>query len=302
MSYLNDLTIIIVTYRTNKEILFNCIDSIDSNVKILIVENSSDNEFKSELEKKYSNISVILANKNLGYGAGNNLGFKNIKTRYGLVTNPDVVHQDDFFIQLKNYLKPDFEFSIIGPSYYNDTHHWPFGSFDNRNDPYLRKKDYDENSLKEVDWIVGCSILVDTKYVNKNDMFDENIFLYFEEVDLCKRIKSKNGKIFNSSILKIEHLGHKGSAATDPEYSIETEMFRNWHWMWSSFYYYKKHNNYLYALFKMSGKFIKSIMKTIIFSIFYNKVKQTAYFARFYGLTCSFLGIKSFYRVKSLFK
>ena len=150
--------------------------------------------------------------------------------------------------------------------------------------------------------IVGCSILVDTKYVDKNDMFDENIFLYFEEVDLCKRIKSKNGKIFNSSILKIEHLGHKGSAATDPEYSIETEMFRNWHWMWSSFYYYKKHNNYLYALFKMSGKFIKSIMKTIIFSIFYNKVKQTAYFARFYGLTCSFLGIKSFYRVKSLFK
>ena len=35
--------------------------------------------------------------------------------------------------------------------------------------------------------------------------------------------------------LKIKHLGHKGSAATDPEYSIETEMFRNWHWMWSSF-------------------------------------------------------------------
>ena len=88
MSYLNDLTIIIVTYRTNKEILFNCIDSIDSNVKILIVENSSDNEFKSELEKKYSNISVILANKNLGYGAGNNLGFKNIKNNIKDILNP----------------------------------------------------------------------------------------------------------------------------------------------------------------------------------------------------------------------
>ena len=58
MSYLNDLTIIIVTYRTNKEILFNCIDSIDSNVKILIIENSSDNEFKSQIEKIYSYISV----------------------------------------------------------------------------------------------------------------------------------------------------------------------------------------------------------------------------------------------------
>ena len=70
-----------------------------------------------------------MANKNLGYGAGNNLGFKNMKTRYGLVTNPDVVHQDDFFLQLKNYLKPDFQFSIKSPSYYNDTHHLLFGSF-----------------------------------------------------------------------------------------------------------------------------------------------------------------------------
>ena len=60
MSYLNDLTIIIVTYRTNKEILFNCIDSIDSNVKILIVENSSDNEFKSELERKYGFLRLVL--------------------------------------------------------------------------------------------------------------------------------------------------------------------------------------------------------------------------------------------------
>ena len=48
-----------------------------------------------------------------------------------------------------------------------------------------------------------------------------------------------NGKVFCSSKLLINHLGHKGSAATDPQYSIETEMFRNWHWMWSAFYYKK---------------------------------------------------------------
>ena len=302
MSKLNDLTVIIVTFRTNKEILYDCIDSIDPKVKVLIIENSDDTDFKDQLEKKYSNVSVILAKKNLGYGAGNNLGLKNIRTRYGLISNPDVVYQKEFFIKLEDYLRPDLEFSIIGPSYFDDPHHSPFGAFDNKNDTLLKEKNYDDNFLKEVDWVVGCSLLIDTNKVDLNDMFDENIFLYFEEVDLCKRIRFKNGKIFNSSILKINHLGHKGSAATDPKYSIETEMFRNWHWMWSSFYYYKKHNNYFYALFKMSGKFIKSIFKTIVFSIFYNKKKQTMYFARFYGLLCSFLGIKSFYRVKSLFK
>ena len=102
--------------------------------------------------------------------------------------------------------------------------------------------------------------------------------------------------------MKVKHLGHKGSAATDPDYTIESEMFRNWHWMWSSFYYHKKHGNYLTALFKMSGKFIKSLLKSIIFSIIYNKKKQTMYFARVYGLLCAFIGTKSFYRVKSLFE
>ncbi len=302
MTYLNNLTVIIVTFRTDKEILYNCINSIDSNVKVLIIENSEDVSFKDLLEKKYLNVSVILAKKNLGYGAGNNLGLKNIQTRYGLVSNPDVVYEKDFFVKLKDYLTSDIQFSIIGPSYFKTTDHSPFGAFDNKNDILLKKKNYDNNFLKEVDWVVGCSLLIDTKNVDLNDMFDENIFLYFEEIDLCKRIKFKRGKIFNSSILKIKHLGHKGSAATDPKYSIETEMFRNWHWMWSSFYYYKKHNNYFYALIKMSGKFVKSIIKTILFSILYNQKKQTMYFARFYGLLCSFLGIKSFYRVKSLFK
>ena len=87
MSLLDNLTVIIVTYRTNNEILYNCLDSINSKVKILIVENSNNYEFKKEIEKMYENVSVLLSNKNLGYGAGNNLGFRNIKTRYGLISN-----------------------------------------------------------------------------------------------------------------------------------------------------------------------------------------------------------------------
>ena len=302
MKILNELTVVIVTYKTNREILNNCIDSIDNSVKILIVENSSDLEFKKEMESKFQNVSVLLANKNLGYGAGNNLGFKNIKTRYGLISNPDIVYEKDFFKNTQNYLIPQIEFSIIGISYIDDKDNLPYGAIDNKKNDLLKEKKYDTNYLKEVDWVVGCSLIVDTKFVDTNDMFDENIFLYFEEIDLCRRIKLRGGKIFNSSFLKVKHLGHKGSAATDPDYTIESEIFRNWHWMWSSFYYHKKNGNYLTALFKMSGKFIKSLLKSIIFSIIYNKKKQTMYFARFYGLLCAFIGTKSFYRVKSLFE
>ena len=64
MNNLKDLTVIIVTYRTNEEILFNCIDSINKEVKIINIENSSDTSHKNKIEQKYENVKVILSGKN----------------------------------------------------------------------------------------------------------------------------------------------------------------------------------------------------------------------------------------------
>ena len=302
MSNLQNLTVIIVTYRTNHEILENCLNSIDQNVKILIIENSDDEKFKEKYEKKYNNISVILSNKNLGYGGGNNFGFNNMSTRYGLISNPDVIYSSNFFKEIEKYLIPEIKFSIIGVCYDNEDEYLSYGSFNNKENEILKNKKFEQNNLKEVDWVVGCSMLVDTENVKSSNLFDENIFLYFEEIDFCRQTKFNGGKVFSSSKLIVKHLGHKGSAATDPNYTIETEMFRNWHWMWSSFYYHKKYSNYMFALKAMMGKFLKSFFKMIIFTIIYNKKKQTMYFARFSGLLNAFLGRKSWYRVKSLFK
>ena len=235
MNNLKDLTVIIVTFKTNEDILYNCINSISKDVNIINIENSNDTSHKKKIEQKYNNVKVILSGKNLGYGGGNNLGIQKSETRYILISNPDVVYNNNFFEEVKNYLKDDLNFSIIGPSY-NDEKILSYGSFD------LSKNsnEFDKFHLKEVDWVVGCTMLLDTKKINENFYFDENFFLYFEEADLCRRIKLKGGRIYTSSKLLVDHYGHKGSAATDPKYSIETEMFRNWHWMWSSFYYKKK--------------------------------------------------------------
>ena len=103
MSNLNELTVIIVTYKTNDEILFNCINSIKKEIKIINVENSNDISHKNKIEKKYENVEVILSGKNLGYGSANNLGLENVKTRYVLISNPDVEYNKDFFDQLEFY-------------------------------------------------------------------------------------------------------------------------------------------------------------------------------------------------------
>ena len=294
----NDLTVLIVTFKTNHKILDDCIKSIDGKSKIIIVENSNNQEFKKEYEKKFSNIEVFLSGKNLGYGAGNNFGLNLIKTNYALISNPDVVYEDEFFSSIDHYIKQNTDFDIIGPMY-RTKDYASYGHFDD-----LKKilPQTNQDSLISAHWIVGCTMFLNLKKFKGRNLFDENFFLYFEEFDLCRSIILRQGKIYASKKLYVNHLGHKGSAATDPNYSIETEMFRNWHWMWSSFYFYKKNYNFFYAIRSMYGKFFRSMFKMIFFRIFYNEKKFTMYYARFSGILNSFLGKKSWYRVKSLFQ
>jgi N-acetylglucosaminyl-diphospho-decaprenol L-rhamnosyltransferase len=90
MNNLKNLTVLIVTYKTNKKILLNCLKSIDKRVKILIVENSKNFKY-SNITKKFKNLNYICSNKNLGYGNGNNFGLKKINTKYVLILNPDTI-------------------------------------------------------------------------------------------------------------------------------------------------------------------------------------------------------------------
>mgnify|MGYP001298064325 FL=1 len=297
----NDLTVLIVTFKTNHKILDDCIKSIDGKSKIIIVENSNDEEFKKEYEKKFSNIEVFLSGKNLGYGVGNNFGLNLIKTNYALISNPDVVYENDFFSSIDYYIKKNVDFDIMGPMYRREDYA-SYGHFDDLIKIAPKRISSNESSLVSAHWIVGCTMFLNLKKFKNRNLFDENFFLYFEEFDLCRQVIIKKGKIYASKKLYVNHLGHKGSAATDPQYSIETEMFRNWHWMWSSFYFYKKNYNFFYAIKSMYGKFFRSLFKIIFFRIFYNEKKFTMYYARFSGILNCFLGKKSWYRVKSLFQ
>ena len=297
----NDLTVLIVTFKTNHKILDDCIKSIDGKSKIIIVENSNDEEFKKEYEKKFSNIEVFLSGKNLGYGVGNNFGLNLVKTNYALISNPDVVYENDFFSSIDYYIKKNVDFDIMGPMYRREDYA-SYGHFDDLIKIAPKRISSNESSLVSAHWIVGCTMFLNLKKFKNRNLFDENFFLYFEEFDLCRQVIIKKGKIYASKKLYVNHLGHKGSAATDPQYSIETEMFRNWHWMWSSFYFYKKNYNFFYAIKSMYGKFFRSLFKMIFFRIFYNEKKFTMYYARFSGILNCFLGKKSWYRVKSLFQ
>ena len=281
------ITVVLIAHKS-KEIVLEFIDNLSKDIKILVIDNSNDLDLKSEIDKK-ENVKIEFMNNN-GYGSAINYARTYINTKYFFIFSPDVKNIDDEFIEVFTEKLKDIKlFGALGPRFLNVT-----------------KKSHKQSNIKkeigEINSISGAVMFFETTIFDDIDGFDENFFLYFEEFDLCRQILKRGGKIYASGKLYVKHLGHKGSAATDPDYSIETEMFRNWHWMWSSFYYYEKNYSYLYAVRSMYGKFFRSMFKMIIFSIFFNKKKHTMYYARFSGIFNRFIGKKSWYRVKSLFQ
>ena len=114
-----DLTIVIVSFKSG-EILDECIRSIDSKYQIIVVENSLDQSLKFKLEKSYTNVKCVIPEKNLGYGAGNNLGINLAKSNYVLILNPDTILLHNTIERLNCAAKEIKDFAILGPKIYGE--------------------------------------------------------------------------------------------------------------------------------------------------------------------------------------
>jgi len=279
MSY-DKITVVINTFHSEDKI-DKCLNSINPKIKILVIENSNNSNFKLNLEKKYSNVTCYLTGENLGYAKGNNLGLSKVATEYALILNPDAYLENDTLNNLINSAKNLNDFAIIGPAKQNE----------------YSNIDFDETKpdIYEVDNIKGFAMFLNMKEFNDIGFFDENIFIYLEEKDLCKRLKKNNKKIFLAQNVIIHHVG---GSSHNAKINFEMELSRNWHWMWSIFYYNKKHYGYFISIIRISGKLCSSLIKMIFYYLIFDKIKQKIYFQRFSGLINSILGRKSWYRPK----
>ena len=183
-----NLTIIIVTIKSQK-IIDDCLKSIDPDIKKIIVENSSDKRFIEDLKKNYKNIECYLTGKNLGMGPGNNFGIKKSKTRYVMVLNPDTILKTDTLTQIFKVSK-NLEFAILSPL--SDNKDFPNYKITNK----TRIKD--KNALFEVDQVDGYAMILD-KNKFEESFFDEKIFMYLENDDLCLRVRKAKEKIYINS-------------------------------------------------------------------------------------------------------
>jgi len=277
----DNLTIIIVTIKSEK-VIEKCLNSIDPKVKKIIIENSSDENFTQKLKDKYQNIDCYNSGKNLGMGVGNNIGIKKSKTRYVMILNPDTILNNDTLDQIFKISK-SLDFAILSPI--SDKDNFP-------NYKIKNKTNYLEKDFFEVDQVDGYSMVIDKSKFDEK-FFDENIFMYLENDDLCLRMKKKGEKIF---ILKNAKINHLGAKAVNEKYYNELEFSRNWHWNWSKFYYRKKHYSFVFAFIIGLPSFISACLKCLFYLIFKNKFKFKIFFCKASGFYNSLINKKSWYR------
>ena len=274
---LRDITIVITSFKSEKKIK-NCLKTINPECSVINVENSNDNEHKNKIEQEFNNVKCILSGENAGYGKGNNIGLNEVKTKYALILNPDTELFPETLEKFIQVAKNKSNFAIIGPAITDN------------------KKNYNssaELNLKNVEAVKGFAMFLNLSEFKEIGYFDENFFFFLEEIDLCRRLSKKNKKIYYCENISVYH---EGGHSHDTYVDYEMELSRNWHWMWSIFYYNKKYNGYFISLIKILPKLIKSFFKVIYYFLIFNKKERSIYLYRLLGILNSILGKKSWYR------
>ena len=227
-----NLSIVIVNYK-NVEKTINCLKSIkasnlgDLSYEIVVVDNASLDNSAVEISSAYPDIKVIKSDNNLGMGGGNNLGIRQTTGEFILVLNPDTLIKDDAILLLCKYLKEHEEVGIVGPKLLNTdgTLQYSCLRFPKIFTPILRRtflgnytpsylndflmKDFDHARIKEVDWLMGSCLLIRRDIFGKDkNIFDEKFFMYFEDIDLCRRVQKiykKKVVYFPSAVVLHDH-------------------------------------------------------------------------------------------------
>tara|TARA_Y100001970_G_scaffold293816_1_gene443448 strand:- start:1483 stop:2316 length:834 start_codon:yes stop_codon:yes gene_type:complete len=274
---IKDITIIVTSFKSETKIV-RCLNSIDNQCRVINIENSNSKKYKVNIESEFKNVKCILSGENLGYGRGNNIGLKEVKTKYALILNPDVELLPETLNGFLNVAKNNLDFAIIGPSVVED-----------------KKETTIKGDVQSVKAVKGFAMFLNLSEFKDVGFFDENFFFFLEEVDLCSRLLKKNKKVYYCPSIPIYH---EGGHSHESSFNYEMELSRNWHWMWSSFYYNKKHRGFIISLITFTPKLLYSILKFLLFSILNNKEKKEIYYQRFSGLMNSILGKSSWYRPK----
>jgi len=235
------LSIIIPSYNT-KNLLKECLASIfvetgEVKFEVIVVDNHSQDGSGEMVKKEFPQVKLISLKKNVGFGKANNLGVKKAQGEWLLFLNSDTQIMNRAIDEIFREVSSDkFQATslVVGCQLLNPdgTIQPSVGFFPNLGRvgatmfflddlPFFKRwlKPYQQDDIgfyhrqQEVDWVTGAFLLVKKKDFEEISGFDERIFMYAEEVDLCYRLKQKGAKVLYLPMGKITH--HKGASSLD---------------------------------------------------------------------------------------
>ena len=229
-----DLSVCVVSMN-HKDVLVDCLDSIYKNypkkysLEVIVVDNCSEDgtrDLLKEYSKKHNNLMLVFNKKIKNFSENNNIAILQSTCKYLLILNPDTIVHQNTLDYMVDYLKDN---ESVGAATCKLT--YADGTFQESCRRFLKvryqissrlktwglitpRKFYNEYMMskesdiipKEVDWILGACIFIKRKVIDKVGLFDERFVFYFEDTDLCYRIKQAGWKVMYVPNVSIVHL------------------------------------------------------------------------------------------------
>jgi len=200
--------------------------------EIIVVDNNSNDGCIGMIQKEFPKILTLQLPKNVGFAAGNNAGIKASTGRYIIIMNPDIALTENTVENLLHFLQTHPNAGMVGPKLINPDGTIQFSCcrFPNFLTPLYRRtilgkfafakksinsylmKDWDHKSTKKVDWLFGAFLVIKKDSFEKAGYFDERFFLYYEDLDLCRRFWEKNLEVWYAHDIKLVHYHQRLSA------------------------------------------------------------------------------------------
>jgi N-acetylglucosaminyl-diphospho-decaprenol L-rhamnosyltransferase len=221
---MNDLSIIIVSWNTRDLLTYLltslCAESGELAVQIIVVDNASTDDSAAMVAERFPQVVLICNQDNIGYARANNQGIRQASGRYVLLLNSDVVLTSGALTGLVDFMDIHLGVGACSPRLLTADgapQAYAFGS-----DPsllYLLRRGLNRlirnrplhnwavDAVQHVDWVSGACLLLRREALAQVQGLDEAFFMYFEDVDLCLRIRQQDWRICYVPDLEVTHLG-----------------------------------------------------------------------------------------------
>lgn len=231
-----EISIVIVSWNVRDQLL-DCLRSLTQNVttryEVILVDNHSADGTVEAIRREYPTVTIIVNQENTGFSRANNQGWQKAHGQYVCFLNPDTIFFNDPFPELIKYIQTHPQTGAVGPQLLNHdrSHQISVRRFPKFSDqalillklrwlgkllPSIRSYQYIQDGQSTVpvvvDQIMGACMFMPRKVLADAGSFDEGYWIWFEEVDLCRRFKSKGYQVVYVPQAQLIHLGGQSFA------------------------------------------------------------------------------------------